>query len=107
MQGQRDEEACAAPRFTLDMHGPAMPLDDSMGDGQSEARASPDVAGGEEWLEDLREDVRFDSDAGIGDDHGQALGASLRGERDRPVSLDGLDGVAEEIDEELHERARV
>src|SRR5438132_14403689 len=67
----------------------------------------PYVAGGEERLEDLGRRGRGDSRPGVLDRNAERAGLAYRGESDGAGSLDCLCGIAQEIHEQLHERARV
>src|SRR5688572_2723846 len=85
--------------------------DDALAHRQAQARALAVGLGGEERLEDVRRFLGADTDAGVGDGHGEA-GDAVRGAHFAPhgegaAAGHGVERVVEEVDEDLRELVAV
>src|SRR5262249_16226648 len=98
-----DREARAFPRGRLDLDRPAMLLDDPVTDRKAQAGPLADRLGGEEWVEDALADGRFHAAAGVGDLDADAseFGIHAGAERHGLVGGAGVDGVHEQVDDDL------
>src|ERR1041385_5407624 len=109
--GQREPERGALAGLGLDADAAAVELDDALADGQADAGAGVLVAAVQalEDLEDAVEVARLDADAVVLDGDAPAARPRLGRDLDAagPVAGAELEGVADEVLQQLHELALV
>src|SRR5437868_239242 len=100
-QGEAEDRAAARPG--IDPDPAAMRLDDGPADRQAQSHAL--ALGGDERLEELRGDLGSKPGSGIGDAHFDRLLAACHGGDLELATLrgfdHGLDGVADQVDQDL------
>src|SRR5262249_5149556 len=99
-----DREAGPFAGYGLDLDLPAMLLDDSVADAQSQSRSVSDRLGREERIEDSLPDVRLDPAAVVldVDSNAQPLGLGTGQDgHDAAVIGAGVDGIGKQIDDHL------
>ncbi len=82
-------------------------FDDAFGDGEAEAGAAGVEAGGGEGLEESRGDGGVEAWAVVLDGEGDAVEVGVGVDLDGAAAVEGVDGVAEEVDEDLEEAVGV
>ncbi len=105
---QREEEAedCAVVFAAADGEAATVAVDDVLGDPEAKAGAGQ-LAGGEEGVEDLLDDLGRHAVAGVGEDEtdaapaGGGVGGVVGAETDAAAGSHGVDGVCDEVAEDL------
>src|SRR5271157_124904 len=103
--GQDDAEAGPASGGTLDLQAAPVVLHDSVRDAQTQTSAVTDRLGGEEGIEDLRQDLRGDAAAIVNDLDDHVLCVTLSTNDNSTVllvrRLDRLHGVDQQVQKNL------
>ena len=99
--GKGDDEGGAAVDLAVHLDVAVMLLDDVVDDGQAQAGPLADRLGGEERIEYLFQVLFRDAAAVVLEADGDLLAALFAADRDPALALDGVDGVDEQVDEQL------
>ena len=110
--GQFDREDGAAARVVRSVNGSAVLLDDSVGNGEAQARSATDFLGREERVEDPRQHFSRNAVPAVADcrDHPSALAVRPYADENacRPIAgARGMFGVDEDVEESLVQQQRI
>ena len=107
--GSDDDESRAAALRRLDMDRAAMRLHDAVAERQPDAGSGADLLGGEERLEDARQDLLRDAGAGVADPDDDTAASWRRGRAETVIlrwpvpAVQRLLGIDQQVDQNLAE----
>lgn len=107
-QGEGDAEGGAAAEFAMDGDGATEGIHEAANDGQAQAATAEAAGGGgiglDEGVKEAGDFAGFDAEAGVVDGEGDLVFVALGGDAEVDVAGFGeLDGVAEDVEQELAE----